>query len=126
MDNSDFDRITGKLMANSTLRITDDNFDNMMMEQIIAESTRMEKRRMIRIYILAFAGIELVLFLLCLVLVHFFPVHDYLKSLVNGPSGGFHRLGSFIMQYDFLIVSLAFVLIIERLFRVKTPQAHKA
>jgi hypothetical protein len=108
------DKLTKELMADSKLELTNLNFDEIVMNQILFESNKLKKRKDLFLNIIVFVGIEFLLFALILTLLLYFPGYEYFTSALKNSMFIFERIGTFVIQYDYLILSFFIVFILER------------
>ena len=125
MENNGIDKLTKKLMADSRLNLTRSNFDDTVMNQILLESNKRKNRKQLLLNILIFAGVELVIFILLLVLLIYFPGIEYFTSTMKNSMLVFQKIGKIAIQYDYLILSFIVVVILDRIMNKRIQVSLK-
>lgn len=115
MDNTNINKLTKELMSDSKLKITNQAFDDLVMNQILLEAGKLKKRKDMFLNILIFTGIEFIIFALILALFLYFPGYEYFTSALNNSMLVFEKIGNFVIKYDYLILSFIIVFVLDRI-----------
>ena len=125
MESAKIDKFTKELMTDSKLKITNPAFDNLVMNQIMLESIMLKKRKDLFLNILVFTGIEFILFALSLTLLLYFPGYEYFASAMKNSMLIFEKIGTFVLKYDYLILSFLIIFTLDRISNKKVAVSVK-
>jgi hypothetical protein len=125
MNNANIDKLTKELMSDSKLKITNPAFDDLVMNQILFETSKLKKRKDLFLNILIFTGIEFILFALILALLLYFPGYEYFTSALNNSMLVFEKIGNFVIKYDYLILSFLIIFVFDRITSKKATVSVK-
>jgi hypothetical protein len=114
MDNTNIDKLTKKLMAESNLKLINPIFDDTVMKKILLESQKLKNQKKLLLNFLIFTGTELAVLALMLVLLLYFPGLDFFVSSIKNSMEIFHTIGKLAIDYDYLIISSIVVFVLDR------------
>lgn len=113
MDNNEINKFIKEAMAESGLSLTSPDFDDAVMKLVLLENNRQQYRKSLLFNILIFAGIELFVFVLLLMLFLFFPANNFISGAVKDSLPFFEKIGNLAIDYNYLILSFIVVGILD-------------
>lgn len=125
MESANIDKFTKELMTDSKLEISNPSFDDLVMNQILLESGKLKKRKDLFLNLLIFTGIEFILFALFLALLLYFPGYEYFTSILKNSMFIFEKIGTFVIRYDYLILSFIIIFVFDWITSKKVPVSVK-
>ena len=106
MDNSDIEKLTKELMADSRLDLPDPLFNEKLMSRILFENSRQNVRKEFILNILVFIGVELIILSLLWMLLLYFPGLNYFTNAIKSSLMIIHKTGNLVhavwLPYYFL------------------------
>ena len=119
MDNSEENKLTKEIMADSRLNLANPDFDDLVLHQVLLESKKLKKRKDLLMNLLIFTGIELFIFALLLVLLLWFPGLEYFTTGVKNSLPVFQKIGKLAIEYDYLIFAFIVVGLLDKIMNRK-------
>ena len=126
MEESNVEKLTKAIMADSRLVPLKPDMENEIMERISADYITRSRRREIRTYIFLFVGIEIVLTALVWTLFNYFPgLNNEVVYLVKNFILAAHKAGELTMQSLYLIISFIVVLSLKQILDLSERLSYK-
>jgi hypothetical protein len=126
MEESNVEKLTKEIMADSRLVALKPDMENEIMERISVDYITRSRRRELRTYILLFVGIETVLTGFVWTLFNYFPgLNNEVVYLVKNFILAAHKAGELTIQSLYLIISFIVVLSLKQILDLSERLSYK-